>query len=280
MGSLSFWVSRVPERLNFILIFFRRWLAWACDAIDFFSVSLNIVNLDAQFHRSTHDLVSDTSLSLLFHFSDFFIRPDDVYYPHVVVPFPRRCKKQSLSRPPPVSLIPSRRRLSLASSLTGLAESGRWSPIFSLSPPFPSAVASSKHTNSSSPFEVSSVSAWEVSGVWPPPPPSKISPSKLVVSLAALCSKDTLSDTYSLPSSTYTLSRTLPGAGSSGLVPVSPPLLPFRDVFFPRAKSSFGLEKRRKLKPRSLASQRHVSSSTRSDRCSRIIGCYLSTLCY
>ena len=37
-----------------------RWLAWACDAIDFFSVSLNVVNLQDQFGRSTHDIVSRT----------------------------------------------------------------------------------------------------------------------------------------------------------------------------------------------------------------------------
>ena len=47
---------------------FRRWLAWTCDAIDFFTVSLTIVNLQKQFGRSTHDIVSDTSTNLSLHF--------------------------------------------------------------------------------------------------------------------------------------------------------------------------------------------------------------------
>lgn len=33
------------------------WLAWTCDAIDFFSVSLSVAHLQTQFDRSTHDIV-------------------------------------------------------------------------------------------------------------------------------------------------------------------------------------------------------------------------------
>lgn len=44
---------------------FLSWLAWTCDAIDFFSVSLTIVNLQKQFNRSTHDIVSHISSKLL-----------------------------------------------------------------------------------------------------------------------------------------------------------------------------------------------------------------------
>jgi hypothetical protein len=41
-----------------------RWLAWSCDAIDFFNVSLSVTNLQAQFHQPNpasivcHDFVS------------------------------------------------------------------------------------------------------------------------------------------------------------------------------------------------------------------------------
>ena len=35
----------------------QSWLAWKCDAIDFFSVSLVVTHLQTQFNRSTHDIV-------------------------------------------------------------------------------------------------------------------------------------------------------------------------------------------------------------------------------
>ena len=53
--------SITEERLNVSFdLDFRRWLAWTCDAIDFFSVSLTVVSLQTQFNRSTNDLVSHT----------------------------------------------------------------------------------------------------------------------------------------------------------------------------------------------------------------------------
>lgn len=33
------------------------YLAWTCDAIDFFSVSLSVTNLQTQFGKNTHDIV-------------------------------------------------------------------------------------------------------------------------------------------------------------------------------------------------------------------------------
>ena len=42
-----------------------RWLAWTCDAIDFYSVPFTVVNLEEQFHRSTHDIVSHTFLKAI-----------------------------------------------------------------------------------------------------------------------------------------------------------------------------------------------------------------------
>ncbi|KAF9646665.1 MFS general substrate transporter [Thelephora ganbajun] len=47
-------------------LFFSGWLAWACDAIDFFSVSLTIGDLKDQFHRPTHDITTSITLTLLF----------------------------------------------------------------------------------------------------------------------------------------------------------------------------------------------------------------------
>ena len=36
---------------------FCGWLAWTCDAIDFFSVSLSVTALQKQFGKSTNDIV-------------------------------------------------------------------------------------------------------------------------------------------------------------------------------------------------------------------------------
>ncbi|KAH9851678.1 MFS general substrate transporter [Lenzites betulinus] len=46
--------------------FWSGWLAWTCDAIDFFSVSLSVTRLQDQFHRSTHDITTAITLTLLF----------------------------------------------------------------------------------------------------------------------------------------------------------------------------------------------------------------------
>ncbi|KAF9458792.1 major facilitator superfamily domain-containing protein [Collybia nuda] len=46
--------------------FFTGWLAWTCDAIDFFSVSLSVKALETQFNRSTHDITTAITLTLLF----------------------------------------------------------------------------------------------------------------------------------------------------------------------------------------------------------------------
>ncbi|KIM37555.1 hypothetical protein M413DRAFT_448365 [Hebeloma cylindrosporum] len=47
-------------------LYFSGWLAWTCDAIDFFSVSLSVTNLQTQFNRSTHDITTAITLTLLF----------------------------------------------------------------------------------------------------------------------------------------------------------------------------------------------------------------------
>ncbi|RPD62679.1 MFS general substrate transporter [Lentinus tigrinus ALCF2SS1-7] len=46
--------------------FWSGWLAWTCDAIDFFSVSLSVTRLQEQFGRSTHDITTAITLTLLF----------------------------------------------------------------------------------------------------------------------------------------------------------------------------------------------------------------------
>ncbi|KDN50287.1 hypothetical protein RSAG8_01623, partial [Rhizoctonia solani AG-8 WAC10335] len=47
-------------------LFFSGWLAWTCDAIDFFSVSLSVSRLQVAFNRSTSDLTTSITLTLLF----------------------------------------------------------------------------------------------------------------------------------------------------------------------------------------------------------------------
>jgi len=48
------------------LQFFSGWLAWTVDAIDFFSVSLNVTALGHKFGRDTHDITTAITLTLLF----------------------------------------------------------------------------------------------------------------------------------------------------------------------------------------------------------------------
>ncbi|KAK7448471.1 hypothetical protein VKT23_013733 [Stygiomarasmius scandens] len=45
--------------------FLSGWLAWSCDAIDFFSVSLSIRELGTTFSRDTHDITTAITLTLL-----------------------------------------------------------------------------------------------------------------------------------------------------------------------------------------------------------------------
>ncbi|KAH9480892.1 Carboxylic acid transporter protein-like protein [Psilocybe cubensis] len=47
-------------------LFFSGWLAWTCDSIDFFSVSLSVTHLQTQFNRDTHDITTAITLTLLF----------------------------------------------------------------------------------------------------------------------------------------------------------------------------------------------------------------------
>jgi SHS family lactate transporter-like MFS transporter len=46
--------------------FLSGWLAWTCDANDFFSVSLSVTNLEQTFNRSAHDITTAITLTLLF----------------------------------------------------------------------------------------------------------------------------------------------------------------------------------------------------------------------
>ena len=43
----------------------QSWLAWTCDSIDFFSVSLSVTNLGKQFNRNAKDIVRSRSLLFL-----------------------------------------------------------------------------------------------------------------------------------------------------------------------------------------------------------------------
>ncbi|KIM77736.1 hypothetical protein PILCRDRAFT_11824 [Piloderma croceum F 1598] len=46
--------------------FFSGWFAWICDAIDFFTVSLSVTNLQIQFGKPAHDITTAITLTLLF----------------------------------------------------------------------------------------------------------------------------------------------------------------------------------------------------------------------
>ncbi|KAG1849921.1 carboxylic acid transporter protein [Suillus subalutaceus] len=46
--------------------FWSGWLAWTCDAIDFFAVSLTVTPLATQFHKSTSQITTAITLTLLF----------------------------------------------------------------------------------------------------------------------------------------------------------------------------------------------------------------------
>ncbi|QRV75987.1 Sugar (and other) transporter [Ceratobasidium sp. AG-Ba] len=56
------------RKLTFVqwALFFSGWLAWTCDAIDFFSVSLSVTRLTEQFGKTTNDLTTSITLTLLF----------------------------------------------------------------------------------------------------------------------------------------------------------------------------------------------------------------------
>lgn len=54
-----FWVCRhlFIVHIFVILVFVFRYLAWSCDAIDFFSVSLSVTHLQAQFGKTANQIV-------------------------------------------------------------------------------------------------------------------------------------------------------------------------------------------------------------------------------
>ncbi len=52
----------------------RRWLAWTCDAIDFFNVALSVTALGAQFDKDNSSIVCFSLLSLL-SIPDSFMKP-------------------------------------------------------------------------------------------------------------------------------------------------------------------------------------------------------------
>ncbi|KAJ3746015.1 MFS general substrate transporter [Lentinula detonsa] len=65
----EFWIGS-QRILLFVFLFsdspcYTRWLAWTCDSIDFYSVSLSVTNLSAQFGRDTTDITRAITLTLL-----------------------------------------------------------------------------------------------------------------------------------------------------------------------------------------------------------------------
>ena len=68
-----------------------RWLAWTCDAIDFFSVSLSIDRLERQFNRPAHDIVLYFKRRLI-TIDDS--GADDFNHAHALIPITRRGASQ------------------------------------------------------------------------------------------------------------------------------------------------------------------------------------------
>jgi SHS family lactate transporter-like MFS transporter len=58
----------VLSELTFIqwALFFSGWLAWTCDSMDFFSVSLSVTHLQTQFNKTTTQITEAITLTLLF----------------------------------------------------------------------------------------------------------------------------------------------------------------------------------------------------------------------
>jgi hypothetical protein len=68
MGTIFLWVNVGLESRAFgrlIVFTWYRWLAWTCDAIDFFSVSLSVPSLEAEFGKAAHDITTGITLTLL-----------------------------------------------------------------------------------------------------------------------------------------------------------------------------------------------------------------------
>jgi hypothetical protein len=87
VGSVLCWVHFfynhvIVVKLHMII----RWLAWTCDAIDFFSVSLSIDRLERQFNRSAHDIVLCFKQSLI---TTDDSGTDDFNHPHALIPISR-----------------------------------------------------------------------------------------------------------------------------------------------------------------------------------------------
>lgn len=86
MGSVLLGVSSFSLLVVLANPVRSRWLAWTCDAIDFFSVSLSVSRLEVAFGKSTSDLVGLT------HVSDIepllmILVSDDFHYAHTAFPF-------------------------------------------------------------------------------------------------------------------------------------------------------------------------------------------------
>jgi hypothetical protein len=52
MGTISDWVRSFRIVTTTETDVSSRWLAWTCDAIDFFNVALSVTRLQEQFHKA------------------------------------------------------------------------------------------------------------------------------------------------------------------------------------------------------------------------------------
>ena len=88
----------------------HRWLAWTCDAIDFFCVALSVTNLERTFGKTAHDITTAITLTLLFRSLGAVRVAFQTTY--------------QLMRPQTTQRLPS------VSFLTDMVANGLWSPIF------------------------------------------------------------------------------------------------------------------------------------------------------
>jgi len=72
--------------------FRNRWLAWTCDAIDFFNVALSVTNLQRQFHQAEPSSIVSRDLIPFLTTSEILTTSDHGHNIDPPSPFNRCCK--------------------------------------------------------------------------------------------------------------------------------------------------------------------------------------------
>ena len=131
---VSGFVSFPPTSLSLEgLDSFVRWLAWSCDAIDFFSVSLSVTRLQQQFHKAEASTIvrflhlgySPFAPSLRMNVDAVTVYPDTSHHVDASIPVCRRrkCFLVTWCRPFLVHML---------GAASNLAWSGRQIPVLAM----------------------------------------------------------------------------------------------------------------------------------------------------